>query len=633
MRILGFDTETFEGQVKVLACSDGSFIESSDTDSLLDFIYERGKEADLSVLWNIGFDVGCIVRGWIVEHEGKLRSSHYRKIALTRRLGELDDKALLTDRRLSTGERSERKALKFELDHLSTVERFTTRRYSLWYIADKGLRIIPRGKAAKGKRKAKRGVYLFDASQFYATGFGGQRLETAAQTTFGEGKSDGEEGIDRARLGSEPGYYEAHRDAIIRYCIRDCQLTARLMARAIEGFQNLGLPFPERPWSKASVSREHLKALGVLEKSQMAYREELDLTSYRGYWRAAYRGGIFVSRALGKWGPGRAYDINSAYPAAMVDFPSLEGARLVRYGEPDFDRAFFRFYRVKARPCPQLPTRDPESTRLMYWADGKERTWILAEPDLRALDLYHRPYEIVDGIGIVTPSGERPLAYLADLFGRKAEIKERYGADSVEYFSLKIVLNGTYGLFAQRRPTEGPLTNLVYASYITARCRLQLWEMSKQIEDRGGTVLSWATDGLLAVPSDRALPLVDSTALGAWSSHPFESYIGLESGIYVLDGTLKRRGAPTLTVDMLKECPTKALEVTKSSPIKLKAAIIQRRSAEIGAFRPHTLTICPAKAAFDAGFKVPKEVLCASISTYFDTGWLLDWGTEGQDRL
>lgn len=88
-----------------------------------------------------------------------------------------------------------------------------------------------------------------------------------------------------------------------------------------------------------------------------------------------------------------------------------------------------------------------------------------------------------------------------------------------------------------------------------------------------------------------------------------------------------------MTVDMLKDCLFKALEVTKSSPVKLKAAIIQRRSAEIGAFRPHALTICPAKAAFDAGFKVPPEMLKAPISAYFNNRWLLEWGTEGQDRL
>ncbi len=42
MNVVGWDTETFKGYVKLLANSNGQYIESSNTLELLDFLFTNG---------------------------------------------------------------------------------------------------------------------------------------------------------------------------------------------------------------------------------------------------------------------------------------------------------------------------------------------------------------------------------------------------------------------------------------------------------------------------------------------------------------------------------------------------------------------------------------------------------------
>ena len=44
MDILGFDTETYKGYVKVLTCSNGNYIESDNADELLDFLFTSRRD-------------------------------------------------------------------------------------------------------------------------------------------------------------------------------------------------------------------------------------------------------------------------------------------------------------------------------------------------------------------------------------------------------------------------------------------------------------------------------------------------------------------------------------------------------------------------------------------------------------
>ena len=73
MKIIGWDTETYKGFVKVLTNSEGQFLESSDTIELLNFLFFNSK-ADYNVFFNIGYDLGSILKPYIQAREKMLRN-------------------------------------------------------------------------------------------------------------------------------------------------------------------------------------------------------------------------------------------------------------------------------------------------------------------------------------------------------------------------------------------------------------------------------------------------------------------------------------------------------------------------------------------------------------------------------
>ena len=69
MNVIGFDTETYKGYVKVLTDSKGKYLESSDTMKLLDFLYNEGKNSDYNVFYNIEYDLGSIIKPYVIENK------------------------------------------------------------------------------------------------------------------------------------------------------------------------------------------------------------------------------------------------------------------------------------------------------------------------------------------------------------------------------------------------------------------------------------------------------------------------------------------------------------------------------------------------------------------------------------
>ena len=549
---------------------------------------------------------------------------------MIKRLGFLEAQAAM-EGRLSPEDQQEVADLRKDIDSAERIEQMKVGPWKVRYIVGKGFSLAP-----VKRRRGENAVYFFDAAQFFASSFGGAALDACAQKYLGDRKSAEELGIDRVRIGEEDGYYEARRDLVIRYCIKDAELTARLFRFAMRGFERLGVPLPEHPWSKASVSKAMLKDRETMESTQARY-SDLELTSAHTYWRTAYRGGVFLSPGLGRWRHVVKHDLVSAYPAAMVTFPSLEGSRLVRYNERGFDEAYFRFYRITAPATPRLALRDRAVSRLQYTRGERVRSWVVTEPDLLAMEEFGDPYEIADGVGILCrQEADRPLKFLEDIFAEKAHIKETAGADSPEYLSVKILLNGVYGLLAQKRPVEGEFTNYIYASYVTAMCRYWLWSRARAIEERGGKVLFVATDGLISHGGDLS-DLPHGSELGQWEVEPLKEVVIFGNGIYAenADGnawSLKRRGMPTLSVDALEAAGENELLLTRKAPVKLRSALIQQKTERIGEFLPRTVTFRPAESAARSGFIVPADLARAPLRDYFTHNWLMDYGRPFDER-
>jgi hypothetical protein len=624
MRVVGWDTETFQGRVKCLATSTGRVVESSDPDTLLAAIVDEGRNADLLVTWNLDFDVGAVLKPYVESHVEVLRESHYRRIKLLLRYGGIREYARLEGRRLTAEEIKELRAIMDELGSLSPWDFFSTPRHDVRIIGSKGFGVRPR----YGSRRNRKYVWSYDAGAAYQTGKGHHmKLDTAAKKYLGLHKSDKELGIDRESVGTIPGYYESHREAIIKYCIQDAYLTARLMEHTILGFERLGIPFPERPFSSGSIAKCFLSNR---PDHEIIIKEVQRLETVVPEAGEAYSGGVFLLFKAGRQERPYMLDINSAYPAALATLPSLVGAKVVEYGDPAFEDCFYRFYRIRTTPCLQLPLRDKASRRKVYRVSGDEQLYTVTGPDLDLLHELGHPFVIQGGVAIqVVDKTKMAFPWVRDLYAEKARLKRELGEDSPEYMAVKLVLNSMYGVLAQTRPRRSSITCLIEAGYVTALCRQQLWREAKRIEDAGDEVIMLATDGIAAVGDNfrETARAENSAALGEWEFEEADEGVYFESGVYALrfgkEWVMKVRGLPGITVKDLMECPEPTYTVVFKSPLHLKSSIIQRRPEDLGIFEDQKRELDPARAAYEAGWGVPVSMVDAPLSDYFKRSWRL----------
>ncbi|MGB6442834.1 MAG: hypothetical protein WBF81_06025 [Thermoplasmata archaeon] len=618
-------------------------VETSDTVTLLDALFEAGRGAEYNVWWNVSYDFGAIVKPWVVAQAPTLKANHLSAIRLKKTV-ELLLAQRFTEGKLSGADSRAKTAALKKLATLESVERFDIGgKYHVLYIPKKGFRIT-----RTQRKRGRNSVTFFDAATFYAVGIGsGAKLDTVARERLGRGKSDEERGIDVAALGSVEGYYEAHRDAIREYCLDDCRLTAELFAHTIRGFEAIGFTFPREPWSRASVGREILKRgserhgipAGTLEATREGYRD-LNVSAAKRYWEKAFAGGCIVTRAAGTWTGVSKWDLNSAYPWPMDRFPSLDGAYVVGRDSPEFDGCFFKFFEIDVTPTPRHALRPPDEPNLVYHSGGEPRRCFVTQLDLDAFDLWHDPYEIVDAIGIVTPSADRPLDFMPRLYDVKNQVKKEYGEDSVEYLNAKIPLNGIYGILTQSKPREGRYTNYIYGAYITAWTRREVWRQWHAVEAHGGTVLAALTDGLLV--SDLPTLPPRSDVLGAWDVEDVGTATLFANGLYIVKGKLKKRGAPDLRIEDLMAARQPWVTTEHTRPLGLKQGIIRGVPEAIGCFSfvvegedicRDRKDLCPARMLEEAGLRMDPVLRAAPLKDYFTERWLLDYRASDERKL
>lgn len=545
-KVAGFDTETYQGYVKVLTCSNGKYIESPDAIPLLDFLFENGKFNRYNVFYNIEYDLGSIIKKYVIENGEKLHKKLYDRMKIVQlQIVDVEEESGYT---------------------------FNIGNYHITYLSNKMFSL----------RKGKKTIFFWDASNFYKTGYGHLTLDYAAKKYLGEGKNNDELGIDRARIGNEEGYYEKNRDKIIEYSIYDCVLTKRLFERTIDAFQNLGFTFPAMPYSEASIFKEYLKPKWDKEKE---FNEIFIRSPYKKYFRNAYRGGIFQTWRIGTYKDVYDIDINSAYPYAMSELYSIVDSEVV-YNE----KGDYTFYQIRSKPNRLLPVK--VGNRLIYGKSDKEFTFYITEWDKKMLDLFGFEYTIIDFVGIKT-NKEKLLPEFPDIYKQKKDIKQKYGEESVEYMNIKILINSGYGVFAQSYPQYTKFTNFIYASYITARTRYMIAEMVKNLVELGDRVISISTDGILlsAVGHKGIKYLYDNhigNELGKWKLDYYKSVTQYANGIYVLQTMngkykVKKRGFEMLTINDL-DTDQKSIVFEVNKPMKIISAIIQRKYNQINDF-------------------------------------------------
>ncbi len=548
MEIIGFDTETFKGKVKVLCNSKGKYIENADTYSLLDWLYTNSVDIKngYNVFYNINYDLFVILKNYITLNYNDVKKQYKEGIKHTFKIKDI------------------------------TVD----------YISGKGFKIIKKGKTR----------HFYDTANFYTTKHGFLSLETASAKYLSEHKNNEELGLDRKKIGSETGYYEKNRDLIIKYCIQDCILTAKLTQKTLDGLKNLNLPIPETLYSMASVHRWYMGDKGSRAYTNTYYKD-IPL-SIRDFIEKTYKGGIFKTDKIGYYENTYNLDINSAYPSEMINLYDIKGSKLINIREKSFKDCDYKFYQVKMLLNPDIPYKTKLGVRYAY--SKEPETIYITQFDKDYFDLYGFKYDIIDGYGFITKK-HRLFSYIKNFYDKKKEIKEIYGSDSVEYNLIKLFLNSGYGILAQSKPEINEyFTNFVYASYITAYCRRYIMSLKYYIEHNKGKVLAINTDGILFQIEDinnmldklgKDIPYTDKIGkeLNELDFSAYKSAVLFESGVYLLEDMegkyiSKTRGYPSFDLSTLKNVEKEIFDLKTTKIMKLNESIIQDTVDEIGNF-------------------------------------------------
>jgi len=534
------DVETFKGNLLLVAEARGTFLECRGKKplELLDFLFDNGR--DLTAFFNVKFDASVIV------------------------------KFILRD--------------KFD-DGFRKSKAMKVGSYLLKYMNVKGFMV------SKGRhRKA-----FFDISQFYKTREGKFSLETLSQEFLGEGKLAD---VDRERLGSEAGYYDDNRAKVIEYCLRDCKLTQRLAVMFLEECHGVLGVWPKFMNSSASLSkawleRNHSNLMGWFFTLPF---EEADFV------RRTYSGGMIDVRTLGKVENTTEIDLNSAYPhiiSGLFD-PNLinraeiieNGKKTIRYIDmkriSESDGLLAGFYEIRADYNGLMPYRD--GTRIIYPLSG-----IIQSRPASILPLifhctnFELGYFRMKGINFEVIKSveyfgkfEKEFPEIPELYSRRREYASQLSKTGnnvwkIRNWTLKTILNATYGCFAESHHGYTPFTNFLFASLITAGTRVRLWEACDW-----GEPLYFATDSIIF----RGKPDVNSTDdLGGWkvefSGEPVVIY-GV--GRYRVKDELRQRGFESVDPAKLEVATGKTLKILKHKPLGLLTGLIQKRFEEVGDF-------------------------------------------------
>lgn len=445
-------------------------------------------------------------------------------------------------------------------------------------------------KSFKITRKGYHARSFYDVSGFFADGERTLPLEVTAREFLGEGKL---KDVDRAVLGSEPSYYPAHREEVIRYCKRDAELALRLGKLLVSMLgETLGF-YPSRFNSKASISKAWLEV----------HHPELFRRRGPTRWglaRESYRGGIFLTRVLGRVPNSGEIDLRSQYGSSLLRLPRIDRL-MVKVGETYHPEALLGSYRILIDYDGRLPL-DPTlrgekkgQAHILYpvTEPGELRPYTATKPEMDYFVRAKRSFIVLMAEEYFGPH-EPQLPELAGLLEEVTALKGQPDTKSkVKRMLLKTIINAAYGCFAESRHGETQLTNWPLAAHITGECRAKIWEEWDHLEAHGSEILSVNTDSLRYTvpeevePCDRCpiLPGVGEFSLefvGATVTH-------YQSGIALIqrdDGTekLRKRGKPLLTADMLKNATGPVLSVPSRHVTGFFEAIAQGRPEDIGVF-------------------------------------------------
>lgn len=371
----------------------------------------------------------------------------------------------------------------------------------------------------------------------------------------------------------------------LKYCQRDCEITYKFVSLMKKNYRRIGMA---KIYSTISLSSFMFwKTYSSYKLRKVREDVLLDLKN-------AYYGGRVECFYIGnKRGNIKYVDVNSMYPACMIGtFPSPR--RLVKSN--DIDKPGVSYVRVKSDlRFPVLPYRREDNK--VIFPNGRFRGWWANEElefavsqGVKILKFY-RGYEAMYEC--------RPFDnYIGKLYFERKKAK-----DDLLKYTYKIFMNSLYGKFAQgnERSIIEPIekfrkrknwdrgkvfeddrlvlliekgkypihTNFLFSLYTTARARIRLYKLIKDIHDKGGDILYCDTDSVIFDDTAGISLNYDNELGGIKLEGTFNSINIKTCKFYKLDKSIKIKGIPKLYQELFFDKD----EVIYKKPLKLKEAI------------------------------------------------------------
>lgn len=362
-----------------------------------------------------------------------------------------------------------------------------------------------------------RSVRIYDVFGFFQQSFVGALRE------WNVGSAD-----EHARLlamkTQRADFARVARVAVADYNALECRLLVALMERVRDALEQVGVRLTR--WHGAgAIGSELLKQHNV--KQHNAPPD--DLEGLGDAIKGAYFGGRVQMLRPGIHARAWSHDLNSAYPWAMTQLPSLKGTWRRRRGwpvQPQTAGLWLVEWDLThdTAVCP-FPWRADDGI-ILYPYRG--RGWYWTPEVAAALKAYPGHIKVEWGYELHPDDADaRPFAWISDLYARRLDYRARgeYGAQLV----IKLGLNSISGKLAQRPGYHGagPCQSLVWAGLLTALVRARLLTLAS-VAPAG--VIAFATDGVFAT-----VPLHDDELgkpLGGWELGEGDDLIIVQSGIY-----------------------------------------------------------------------------------------------------
>jgi hypothetical protein len=519
------DTETYNGDIFLIADSDGDYIDTFrkgiSIQSVIEFLTRPKFETSWNFCYNLTYDGSVIL---------KLLGKEILNTYKTKR-----------------------------------IFRFKWKNYNFYFIPKKTLRI------SKGHHS----WVFFDIAQFYDY----QNLQNAYKNNIGK-LPDNYLKIKSKRSEFSPRYYRDNRRIVRNYCIDDCKLTKKLSNHWIKLFGKAFEFYPARWISSGYLAEKVLINHGI----DIPYFKDLNY-DLQEFAFNSYFGGRFELIKRGFIGKAWLYDINSAYPYALSKLPDIVKGSWKNGLKSIHSKSLVGFFKihVKYSDDEYLPTfafrRITLNNDLIVYPSGEFITYATLD-ELKTVD--PKNYSILESWQYFDENPIYPFKeFIEKFYDKRKELKQQ---GNPLQLPIKIILNAIYGKMGQKQNRKiGNIFNPVIFAYITGFARAQLISFVKE-HDVEKDVVAFATDSVCIT---RKID-VNSSQLGGFSldKHALDAYY-LQNGFYRF-GSWKLRGLGKLGRKEIEHINTierdgrlyYSYKVLRTK--KLASAIIQNQIDDIG---------------------------------------------------